>query len=59
MNMNKIGSVRFSSFVKITDTSSSIMDKIFEDVLAIYEPQLHEGPGMLWEDQNNVSVLVN
>ena len=26
-------------------------DKSFEDMLAIYEPQLREGPGTLWENQ--------
>lgn len=26
-------------------------DKMYEDMLAIYEPQLKEGPGTLWENQ--------
>ncbi|MBE6585596.1 MAG: hypothetical protein E7645_03615 [Ruminococcaceae bacterium] len=26
-------------------------DKMYEDMLAIYEPQLREGPGTLWENQ--------
>lgn len=32
-------------------TRFGAFDKMYEDMLAIYEPQLREGPGTLWENQ--------